>query len=102
MAAAGDTDRARLSKRRKWLAWWLWLPRWIRRSVAALLVLTTLVVGGVVAYVASVDLPPEPAPPQASVLYYRDGRTVLARIGTTDRTDVPLDRVPVPVRQAFL
>jgi membrane peptidoglycan carboxypeptidase len=102
MAAAGDIDRVRLSKRRKWFAWWLWLPRWVRRSVAALLVLTTLVAGGAVAYVAGVDLPPEPEPPQASVLYYRDGRTVLARIGTTDRTDVTLDRVPVPVRQAFL
>ncbi|GIF16356.1 transglycosylase domain-containing protein [Actinoplanes teichomyceticus] len=53
-------------------------------------------------YVASVTLPPEPSPPQASVLYYRDGRTVLARIGLTDRTDVTLDRIPVPVRQAFL
>ncbi|GIE36620.1 hypothetical protein Ait01nite_096650 [Actinoplanes italicus] len=53
-------------------------------------------------YVISVDLPPDPVPPQASVLYYRDGRTVLARIGLTDRTDVTLDRVPVGVRQAFL
>jgi membrane peptidoglycan carboxypeptidase len=53
-------------------------------------------------YVASVDMPPDPVPPQASVLYYRDGRTVLARIGTTDRTDVPLSAVPQDVRNAFL
>ncbi|MEV4348628.1 transglycosylase domain-containing protein [Actinoplanes sp. NPDC049596] len=53
-------------------------------------------------YVWSVDLPPDPEPPQASVLYYRDGRTVLARIGTTDRTDVTLDHVPLGVRRAFL
>ena len=62
-----------------------------------------LVVGVAAAgYVWSVDLPPDPAPPQASVLYYRDGRTVLARIGLTDRTDISLDGVPAGVRQAFL
>ncbi|WP_281260430.1 transglycosylase domain-containing protein [Pseudosporangium ferrugineum] len=53
-------------------------------------------------YVSSVDLPPDPMAPQASVLYYRDGRTVLARIGLADRTDVRLDKVPEPVRHAFL
>jgi membrane peptidoglycan carboxypeptidase len=53
-------------------------------------------------YVASTELPPDPVPPQASVFYYRDGVTVLARVGVTDRTDVPLAAVPEPVRQAFL
>ncbi|MFC3987569.1 transglycosylase domain-containing protein [Actinoplanes siamensis] len=64
-------------------------------------VVVTLVVVSA-GYVWSVDLPEDPVPPQASVLYYRDGRTVLARIGTTDRTDVSLDRVPLGVRQAFV
>ena len=64
--------------------------------------LVLVLIAAVSGYVASVDLPPEPTPPQASVLYYRDGRTVLARIGTTDRTDVRLDRVPLDVRRAFL
>jgi membrane peptidoglycan carboxypeptidase len=36
------------------------------------------------------------------VLYYRDGRTILARVGTTDHSDVPLSAVPVPVRRAVL
>ncbi|MEU4155875.1 transglycosylase domain-containing protein [Actinoplanes sp. NPDC026670] len=78
------------------------LPRWFRRTVAALLVVQTVLVVAATGYVLSVDLPPDAAPPQASVLYYRDGRTVLARIGLTDRTDVTLDRVPLGVRQAFL
>ncbi|WP_433792631.1 transglycosylase domain-containing protein [Actinoplanes sp. CA-252034] len=78
------------------------LPRWVRRTLAVLLVVQTTLVVAAVGYVASVDLPPDPVPPQASVLYYRDGRTVLARIGLTDRTDVTLDRVPAGVRQAFL
>ncbi|MFI5933995.1 transglycosylase domain-containing protein [Actinoplanes sp. NPDC051494] len=79
-----------------------WLPRWLRRTVAVLAVLMTALVAVASGYVASVDLPPDPVPPQASVLYYRDGHTVLARIGLTDRTDVTLDRVPEPVRRAFL
>ncbi len=82
--------------------WWLRVPRWIRRTVAALAA-TSLALGVAAAgYVLGVDLPPDPVPPQASVVYYRDGRTVLARVGTTDRTDVPLAKVPVPVRRAFL
>ncbi|MGA5300310.1 transglycosylase domain-containing protein [Nucisporomicrobium flavum] len=83
-------------------AWYLRLPRWLRRSVAALTVLVLVLIGVASGYVASVDLPPDPAPPQASVLYYRDGHTVLARIGLADRTDVSLDRVPLHVRRAFL
>jgi hypothetical protein len=40
--------------------------------------------GAAEAYVDSVPLPGEPSAPQASVLYYRDGRTILARVGPTD------------------
>ncbi|GAB1689888.1 transglycosylase domain-containing protein [Krasilnikovia sp. M28-CT-15] len=54
------------------------------------------------AYVDSVPLPAAQAAPQASVLYYRDARTVLARVGTVDHSDVPLSAVPLPVRQAVL
>jgi len=54
------------------------------------------------AYVDSVPLPGDPPDPQASVLYYRDGHTILARVGTTDHSDVPLSAVPLPVRQAVL
>src|SRR4051794_7673690 len=78
------------------------LPRWCRRSAAVLAVGAVVAGASAAGYVASVDLPPDPAPPQASVLFYRDGRTVLTRIGATDRTDVGLSQVPVPVQQAFL
>src|SRR5690349_1307011 len=78
------------------------LPRWARRLTAAAAVGAVAISAGVAGYVASVDLPPDPVPPQASVLYYRDGRTVLTRIGATDRTDVGLSQVPVPVQRAFL
>ncbi|MDG4834673.1 transglycosylase domain-containing protein [Solwaraspora sp. WMMD1047] len=56
----------------------------------------------VAGYAGSVPLPSEPVVPQASVLYYRDGQTELARLGVTSRQDVSLDQVPVPVRQAVL
>ncbi|BFU46576.1 transglycosylase domain-containing protein [Krasilnikovia sp. MM14-A1004] len=54
------------------------------------------------AYVDSVPLPGDPVAPQASVLYYRDGRTVLDRVGTYDHSDVPLSAVPSAVRKAVL
>ncbi|MEV4136262.1 biosynthetic peptidoglycan transglycosylase, partial [Dactylosporangium sp. NPDC049742] len=53
-------------------------------------------------WIASVHLPGAPLRPQASVLYYRDGRTVLARVGVTDHTDVPLSAIPEPVRRAVI
>jgi membrane peptidoglycan carboxypeptidase len=58
--------------------------------------------GAAEAYVDSVPLPGAPTAPQASVLYYSDGHTILARVGTTDHSDVPLSAVPLPVRQAVL
>jgi membrane peptidoglycan carboxypeptidase len=54
------------------------------------------------AYVRSVPLPAESSEPQASTLYYRDGRTILARVGVTDHSDVALESVPVAVRTAVL
>jgi membrane peptidoglycan carboxypeptidase len=84
------------------MAWFRNRPRWLRRTLAGLVAVHLVLIVATTGYVVSVDLPPDPAPPQASVLYYRDGRTVLARIGLTDRTDVTLDRVPLGVRQAFL
>ncbi|RKR91118.1 membrane peptidoglycan carboxypeptidase [Micromonospora pisi] len=75
---------------------WLW---WTAASVGLLM----LAAGGVVvAYVASVPVPKEPTVVQASVLYYRDGKTILARIGISDRTDVTLEQIPLAVRRAVL
>ncbi|MDQ1694968.1 MAG: hypothetical protein QOJ03_321 [Frankiaceae bacterium] len=39
---------------------------------------------------------------QATTLYYSDGKTKLATLGTTTRVDVSLDKVPLPVQRAVL
>jgi membrane peptidoglycan carboxypeptidase len=39
---------------------------------------------------------------QIATMYYADGRTVLDRVGSTNRTDVPLTKVPDYVRNAVL
>ncbi|MGA8112028.1 MAG: transglycosylase domain-containing protein, partial [Actinocatenispora sp.] len=64
--------------------------------------LTVLAGLSVVGYAATVPLPSEPRLPQQSVLYYSDGRTVLARVGLVDRSNVPLSAVPAAVRHAVL
>src|SRR5690349_9506032 len=81
---------------------WSRLPRWLRYAVVALSVLAAAVMSVGVGFASAVALPADPVVAQASVLYYRDGRTVLARVGVNDRTDVPLAKVPVPVRRAVL
>lgn len=78
-----------------------WRGRLVRAALAVVLVAAGLTAAGA-GYVASVPLPADPVRPQASTLYYSDGRTILARIGVTDRTDVPLSRIPLPVRRAVL
>jgi membrane peptidoglycan carboxypeptidase len=67
-------------------------------------VLTPTIVAGVSAavYVGSVDLPGDPVTPQASTLYYRDGRTILARVGVENHSDVSLSQVPSGVRNAVM
>lgn len=77
--------------KRRWLGWGI-----------PVLVVVLLAAGGLTMYVRSVPLPADPSPVQASVLYYRDGRTILARVGASDRTDVTLAQIPLPVRQAVL
>jgi membrane peptidoglycan carboxypeptidase len=52
--------------------------------------------------VQSVPLPSQVPTSQATVLYYADGVTELARVGVENRTDVPLDQVPLAVRRAVL
>jgi membrane peptidoglycan carboxypeptidase len=77
-----------------------------RRVVATVAVLVTFWscagVGAAEAYVESVPLPAAARQPQASVLYYRDGHTILARLGATDHSDVPLSAVSPQLRRAVL
>ncbi|WP_282695560.1 transglycosylase domain-containing protein [Streptomyces sp. CC208A] len=80
------------------------LPRRLLRATVWLLLLGGLLLAG--ALVAGYLLVPIPAANAAAVaqsnLYlYRDG-TVLARDGEVNRENVPLDRIPLTVRQAVL
>ena len=81
---------------------WLWRSRVIRFTFAATLLIAGASISGAGLFIASVDLPPEPAAPEASLLLYADGRTVLAQVGILNRVDVPLSRVPGHVRLAVL
>jgi membrane peptidoglycan carboxypeptidase len=79
--------------------------RWKRLVCRALLLTLFYCATGAAAaeaYVDSVPLPDDPAAPQASVLYYRDGHTILARVGVADHSDVPLAQVPLGVQHAVL
>lgn len=79
--------------------------RWRRiltRSLIIALFWTATGAGTAEAYVESVPVPDVPPQPEASVLYYRDGHTILARVGVTDHSDVPIAQVPVAVRHAVL
>src|SRR3954447_8892590 len=70
-------------------------------GVLAAFAFAVVVVG--IAYAStSIPNPNSFATAQATTIYYRDGKTVMARFGTTSRVDVPLSKVPVPVRQAVL
>jgi membrane peptidoglycan carboxypeptidase len=64
-----------------------------------LALITTMLVTVVVLFYALSDVPrPEALPlPQVATIQYSDG-SVMARIGTEDRTIVPLAQVPEPVR----
>jgi membrane peptidoglycan carboxypeptidase len=79
--------------------------RW-RRLLARVTVIavfwtaTATATGAPQAYVESVPIPAIAPQPEASVLYYRDGHTILARVAVTDHGDVPLSEVAVPVGQA--
>jgi membrane peptidoglycan carboxypeptidase len=86
------------SHRRRPTGW----RRFTLRGLAVVSTLVLLAVAAVVGYAATVPLPADPVIAQASVLYYSDGQTVLARVGVNDRTDVPLSAVPEPVRHAVL
>src|SRR3954451_10752837 len=70
-------------------------------GVLAAFAFAVVVVG--IAYAStSIPNPNSFATAQATTIYYKDGKTVMARFGNTSRLDVPLSKVPVPVRQAVL
>ena len=61
------------------------------------------VAGFAVAYATTpIPNPNELATSQASVIYYADGKTELARISQINRESVPLSKVPLHVQRALL
>src|SRR3954469_5049415 len=61
-----------------------------------------LVLAGIAYAATAIPNPNSFATAQVTTIYYKDGKTVMARFGNTTRIDVPLSKVPVPVRQAVL
>jgi membrane peptidoglycan carboxypeptidase len=76
-------------------------PRQMLWGVLGAFVLMLLFVG--VGYATtSIPSPNSIATRQATLLYYSDGKHVLARLGDTNRTNVKLSQVPVDVQHAVL
>src|SRR3954471_1660947 len=61
-----------------------------------------VVLAGIAYAATAIPNPNNFATAQATTIYYKDGKTVMARFGNTSRIDVPLSQVPMPVRQAVL
>jgi membrane peptidoglycan carboxypeptidase len=83
--------------------WRRFLPgrRQMLWGVLAAFAFAVVLVG--IAYAAtSIPNPNSFATAQATTVYYKDGKTVMARFGNTSRIDVPLSKVPLPVRHAVL
>src|SRR3954453_20938615 len=83
--------------------WGRFLPsrRQMLWGVLAAFAFAVVLVG--IAYAStSIPNPNSFATAQATTVYYKDGKTVMARFGNTSRIDVPLAKVPVPVRKAVL
>jgi membrane peptidoglycan carboxypeptidase len=97
---ADQSSEPELSKPHHWRQGWG--CRLLKRAAVVLMALAAGASSTAVIYVSSMELPADPLVAQASTLYYRDGKTILARVGTENHSDVPLSAVPVPVRQAFL
>jgi membrane peptidoglycan carboxypeptidase len=95
LSSEPESSRPRHRRKRRWRRVLTW---------TAVGVLVPVVAGVTTAaiYVNSVDLPGDPVQPQASTLYYSDAKTILARVGTEDHSDVALSSVPQGVRHAVL
>ncbi|MEV5327483.1 transglycosylase domain-containing protein [Nonomuraea sp. NPDC052634] len=79
------------------------MPSW-KAVVLGIMVLVTGLFGMVMVAYANTPLPRETqkhATEQGSILYYRDGKTELARLGTR-REIVPISRIPRHVQDAFI
>ncbi|MDQ1632324.1 MAG: hypothetical protein QOC80_2296 [Frankiaceae bacterium] len=85
--------------------WWQRRSPFTRRTGAVLFTVLALFVvaaAGVFYAATKVPLPDSVDTEQVSTVTYRDGRTELVKIGSVNRTDVPLDEVSIDARNAVL
>ncbi len=85
--------------------WWRNRPRWFRRLLLVGMLMSTLVFVALVAVLFAATKVPLPASvntAQTSIITYGDGKTEIAKIGTVNRTDVPLSQVSVDAQHAVL
>ena len=76
----------------------------MKRLILIVLLLLGLGVGAVAVVIAttSVPTPNEVSTTQATIIFWSDGKTELARLGDSTRRSVALDDVPEPVQRAVL
>ncbi|MET8867069.1 transglycosylase domain-containing protein [Nonomuraea sp. NPDC004580] len=94
---AGDGGGGRRS------GWRRFVPGW-KAVVLGVMVLVTGLFGMIMVAYANTPLPTDTqdhATEQGSILYYRDGKTELARLGTK-REIVPISKIPRHVQDAFI
>ncbi|MFI2211080.1 transglycosylase domain-containing protein [Streptomyces sp. NPDC020141] len=102
-AATPGPEPERAARRRpRRTGWRRLVPTW-RMTLAAVLLLALLLVGGFIAGYALVHIPPAnaTATAQSNVYLYEDGGQI-ARDGEINRENVPLSEVPLTVQRAVL
>jgi membrane peptidoglycan carboxypeptidase len=72
------------------------------RSLVALVVIAALCGVGGTYYYDHVALPDDITLPQATTIYYADGTTPMARIGSQNRTLLTIEQIPVDVQHAVV
>ncbi len=85
--------------------WWKRRSRFTRRTGAVLFTVFALFViaaAGLFYAATKVPLPDSVDTEQVSTVTYRDGTTEVVKIGSVNRTDVPLDAVSIDARNAVL
>jgi membrane peptidoglycan carboxypeptidase len=69
-------------------------------ALAAVVALVGAAIGGGAFYVASVPLPAQASLPESTVVYYSDGKTVMARLGDQERVVLTHDEILSAASQA--
>jgi membrane peptidoglycan carboxypeptidase len=85
--------------------WWKNRSPFARRAGVVIFTVFSLFViaaAGLFYAVTKVPLPDSVDTEQVSTVTYRDGKTEIVKIGSVNRTDVPLDRVSIDARNAVL